>query len=228
MRKPRWIFLVLASGILGATGVAWAKSRVNSPDPGTAGLSGQPVAFGHKCAWLAVHNVEPERVVHALGLQHPRAAGWPEGTGNGCDPASRSVFVTPRVDGWVLAIGATLPRVGGPAGDQLTSWLVTLSHDLGTTVQYFATDQVIDYHAWAWADDGTLHRAYGYFGEVVLNKGDLTEEERTLGLIYQTKKVQHTQEADVLALAGKWSLNPTQLEMHTPVGPGWLGQFTPH
>jgi len=63
------------------------------------------VPFGPRTAWLALDTTDTEAVATALGLREVQAATWAEGI----DAASRaSVFVTPPLGDWTLAVGVVL------------------------------------------------------------------------------------------------------------------------
>ena len=89
------------------------------------------------------------------------------------------------VPGWTFAHSRTQLRAGLDATqDAFPGWLEGLSRRLGE-VQFFATDRVTEYHAWARAQDGRLLRAYCYLGQrgdVMLFVGSPTTDEDELGV----------------------------------------------
>ncbi|MBO4210029.1 hypothetical protein [Micromonospora echinofusca] len=183
--------------------------------------------FGYKTSWLAVRDRTPDQVADALDLRDRRVLDWADGT----DRAYRhGVYVTASVPGWTLAHG----RVHIPAGFDATEppfadWLTELSRYLGE-VQFFANERVPDYHAWARALDGELLRAYCYVGErdeVSLFLGDPTadEIEFDIGIRDREPGWEHwsdeqwdvwfdttPSESDVMAMAGRWSVDPTMID----------------
>ncbi|MEU1617314.1 hypothetical protein ABZ479_08405 [Streptomyces sp. NPDC005722] len=138
------------------------------------------MGFGYKTSWLAVRSATPEEVADALDLRHRRIAGWTDGT----EAAYRQgVFVARPVADWTVAHGRIhlTPEATEPG---FTAWLETLGKRLGD-LQFFATDRIGEYHAWAKVESGELTRAYCYVGmrgEVPLHVGEPTAIERELGV----------------------------------------------
>ncbi|MGW7611353.1 hypothetical protein ACWGKW_29655 [Streptomyces sp. NPDC054766] len=140
------------------------------------------MSFGYKTSWLAVRDAAPEEVADALGLQNRRIMDWIDGT----NAAYRQgVFVARPVPGWTIAHGRIHLAVGTEATDpRFPAWLQMLSTQLGD-VQFFATDRIGEYHAWAKAESGALTRAYCYIGmsgDVPLHIGEPTGVELELGV----------------------------------------------
>jgi hypothetical protein len=85
----------------------------------------RPVAFGYKQVWLAVRDAQPQVVADALGLLDTQASTWKEGIlwayeeGYGRErrqhPEWQTIFVSPPVFGWTLAVGGD--RFPPGAGD---------------------------------------------------------------------------------------------------------------
>jgi hypothetical protein len=144
------------------------------------------VPFGYKQHWLAVRDKDSSAVAGALGLQEVCAVAFAEGIarldGTGPD-VDRTVFVTPAIGRWTLAVGGT--RVIPQARNQdWIPFLERLSVSLGH-VQYFGTHRVVGYVAWARSENGRLVRAYAYSGEsgeTLVNLGQPTPEEKELGI----------------------------------------------
>lgn len=194
-----------------------APDKFSTPD--------KPRAFGYKCAWLAIHSEDTKAILEALNLKNPRAANWATGIEQAY--GLERVFVTPPVQGWTLVVGLALPEAGGSGHpDQCTPLLRRLSKQLGE-VQYFATHRVVEYHAWAKAENGVIARAYAYVGEegiTLWNVGVLTPEEKALG--FKFDETHFPNEEDVMKIAGKWSLNPLKLEeMNLQPGVGVVGKL---
>jgi hypothetical protein len=165
-------------------------------------------------------------VVSALGLKDVRAATWD------IDPYHpRGVFVSPSVLGWTFVLGLDIE----PHNPEFRPFLEDLSRRFGE-VQYFATQRVVDLQAWAKATNGRVTRAYrwlGESGEVFPDIGDLTPEEQELGfsrfinsrtLGGDWEEADFPDEEDVMRIAGKWSVNPQELDAYDSEGPGFLGQ----
>ncbi|MEU4423580.1 hypothetical protein AB0F81_23375 [Actinoplanes sp. NPDC024001] len=193
------------------------------------------MTFGYKIGWLAVPRRAPEEVAAAIGLSEPARVGWAEGVDGAYDAA---LFVCPPVAGWTLVAGTTLLEASmTPAWG---TWLARLSEPLGE-VQYFGTHRVIEYQAWWRARAGRLVRAFtflGESGEVLANLGEQTAEEADLGLPYVDPAMSTDafwdlpglvlpDESHVLALAGRWSIDPTALDEPAGPGEGLLGRL-PH
>jgi len=201
-------------------------------------------SFGYKNAWIAVKNVQPEAVTHALSLRNVRAADWETGIRAAYEyPFTCAVFVTPLIDGWVLCVGFPLfaPVDARPPifGLRTAEWAAQLQ----TEVQYFCTHRVVEAHAWARARPAGLERAYVYVGESgekVLDVGAQTSEEQALGFAFfdptsaaaqaddywQRQDLTYVGEEHVMALAERWSIDPSSLDdRDLEVGNGLIGDF---
>lgn len=196
--------------------LSWIAERLaRFRPPELSELADRPVAFGRTMLWLAVRADSPAQVAAALYIQNIAYANWTTGVASAYDHGMRtgSVFLSPRVDGWVLVAGG-LPYPGGAAGDrQLVDLLKHLSRRFGE-VQYFGSHLAARWHAWAKWIDGTPVRAFAHRGdepEAFWNIGAPTQQECELGLAATT--TDHApDESDVMQLAGAWSIDPTQLE----------------
>jgi hypothetical protein len=180
-----------------------------------------PVPFGPKMAWLALDTTDTEAVAAALGLRGARAATWAEGI----DAAYQtSVFVTPPLADWTLAVGTALfPPDRAEAF--VKPLLERLSRQFGDA-QYFCTHRDVELHLWARGRQGQLVRGYGWLGEKGLtlwDEGGPTKEERDLGFRFfdgrspafvqaQDQNVTLPNEAGVMQLASLWSIDPTTLD----------------
>ena len=194
--------------------------------------------FSYKTAWLAARDRTPEQVADALELHEREVLDWATGT----ERAYRcGIYVAAPVPGWTLAHG----RMDLPAGldeteETFPRWLREMSLRLGE-VQFFRNERVPDFHTWAWARDGEVLRAYSYLGEhgeVKLFIGAPTTAEIEIGkgtgnpesanetwtdddwdLWWQTTP----SESDVMAIAGRWSVDPRIIEDATMARPGIFG-----
>jgi hypothetical protein len=193
-----------------------------------------PVPFGPKMAWLALDTTDTEAVAAALGLRGGRAVNWVEGIEAAYQA---SVFVTPPLADWTLAVGSTL-FPPDRAEVFVKPLLERLSRQFGEA-QYFCTHQDIELHLWARARQGRLVRGYGWLGEQSLtlwNEGRPTQEERDLGFRFvdgrspaveqaQQQNVTLPDEGGVMLLASLWSIDPTTLnEQFKEPLTGLLGQ----
>jgi hypothetical protein len=221
---PFSLALVVGLGSVGGIANAAVRALVNrgawlrGGDRSNADL---PVPFGPKIAWLALDTTETDSVASALDLREAHAATWAEGI----EAAHQlSVFVTPPLADWTLAVATALfpPERAEPFVKPL---LERLSRQFGEA-QYFATHRDVELHIWARARQGRLVRGYGWLGEKGLtlwDEGGQTREERTLGLgsvgspCPAAKEVHKTNvtgpdEAGVMQLASLWSIDPTALD----------------
>jgi hypothetical protein len=193
----------------------WLQRLRPAPAPDT------PIGFGYKTAWIAVPAGDPQAVARMLGLRDVRPSSWRAGVAGG--GGAEQVFVTPALEGWILAVGSTLaPRCGPPRDEPCLALIRELSQHFGRA-QYFATHRVVGLSAWARARDGQMERAYCFMGESGETAWD--EGERVDG----EPVIDHDagpDEADVMAVAERWSVNPTTLEhLHLPASLGCLGRI---
>lgn len=186
-------------------------------DPGP----GLPLPFGPKTAWLALDTTDTAAVATALGLRGVREATWAEGI----DAAYQSsVFVTPPLADWTLAVGTAL--VPPDRVEAFVKPLLERLSGLFGDAQYFCTHRDVELHIWARARLGQLVRGYGWLGQKGLtlwDEGRPTKEERDLGFgavaarsaaIQQAPNTEATlpDEEGVMRLASFWSIDPTSLD----------------
>jgi hypothetical protein len=175
------------------------------PDP--------PQSFGYKCAWIAVRSDSAAAVAEALDLADVGPSTWARGV----DAAyAGAVFVTPPLRGWVLAASSALPSNETHA-DELTPQLVWLARRF-PDVQCFGTHRVVEAHLWARIVNGAFVRKFSYVGDqgiVLWDEGAPTPEEEALGMAFSRESAEEGEvptEEDVMALAGRWSVDPSRLE----------------
>jgi hypothetical protein len=148
------------------------------------------------------------------------------------------VFITPALDGWTLAMSSDFLTLAEGAPPPFVDMLQRVSAELDTEAQFFASHRVVEAHAWARASLGQLHRAYcycGHSGETSLDVGDQTPQEVQLGhsfydssspeagtdAYWERDDLRFANEADVMLVAGLWSIDPQSLEdMHE----GFIGE----
>lgn len=181
------------------------------------------VGFGPKQAWLAVRDGEAAAILTALGLRDLGEAGWRTAVDMAYLTVDRLV-VTPPLPGaggadWLLLAGRWLL-------DPSAVDVAELSGRLGREVQSFATYRVHELHRWSRAVDGALVRAFAYrgdLGEVTRWTGEPDPAERAIGLTAGPDGGPGADlligEADVLRLAGMWSVDPSTLDDQPAPGP---------
>jgi len=185
----------------------------DAPPPATPpSLATEPaVGFGYKCAWLAIRSSDPRAVIGGLGITDAASVSWTAGVEAAYASDTRSVFVTPPIDGWVLVAGVALfGLVGSMKTDtaKLPDHIRRLSEKLSTEVQYFATHRVSEAHQWISADKGVLVRAFSTGeGDVEFDLGARTAAEKEVAAGFES-----VDEDWVLRLAGRWSVNPSSLD----------------
>jgi hypothetical protein len=173
------------------------------------------VGFGPKQAWLAVRNGRPDTMIAALGLKDLGPVSWRDGVDLAYLTDDR-VAVTPPLPGaddvsWALLTGRWL-LIWASAVD-----IADLSRRLDTEVQAFSSYRVGEAHGWERAVNGTLVRSFAYIGqtgEVTRWHGEPDASELAVGLPPQMDMGTEVLigEADVMRLAGLWSVNPTALD----------------
>ncbi len=187
--------------------------------------------FGYKMSWLAIPTTDSQAITDALGLRQTAPASWRDGIAAVYE--GDSIFVTPPVSGWTLAVGKDMPTAGD---EPWIPFLEGVSQKL-THVQYFGTHRGVDYQAWATAQSGRIIRAYSNGEDGVRDIGDKTPEEIALGFnflgddateedyeAYRARdEAASPDEESVMQIAGKWSINPTSLDPATLTGTGILG-----
>jgi hypothetical protein len=201
---------------LAALAAAGCHRRAAVPDGPQTPPPDLPRAFGPRCVWLAVHGSSTMAVANALGLKGAGPSGWQKGVETAY---AGGVFVTPPIDGWVLAASVRFPDAGRGDGkdDHATPLLARLSEALGE-VQYFGAHEGIGWSAWARFRDGLPVRKLAVLSAqdaVLWNEGPPTPPEEALGVTVDhpagaaEKRVdEHT----VFKIARAWSVDPSAIE----------------
>jgi len=179
---------------------------------------------------VAVRCGDPEPVARALGLRTVLPANWASGL---TEVESAGVFVTPVVDGWVLAVGRDLARIAHEPA-RIEAMLTLLGETFGAAC-WFATDEQAEFHGWARAERRELVRGYAFAGDDghAWWHGDITEHEHRLNCFVDDPRDQSDDEVKwwpdrrtVLALAGAWSVDPSRLaDRDLPAGVGCVGRL---
>ena len=197
------------------------------------------MGFGYKTAWIAARTSDGARLGGALGLRNLAPSASETAVAAACGSRGKA-FVTPPIEGWSLCVSDGLFAFADTRPPEFGELTAKLSAHLGCEVQFFASHRVLEAHGWARAVGGTLVRAYLYVGEQgekVIEVGPPTAEERELGLAFfdptspdastdgywERDELQHVDEEHVMMLAGRWSLNPTELD---GMGDGILGDMS--
>lgn len=176
-----------------------------------------PSAFGHKSGWVVIRSRDPQAVCAALGLRDCRPSGWVCGL---AAVSARKWFLTPSLDGYVVAVGAgerPLPP----------ETLASLSRRF-SEVQTFVCDRERALYAWSLYRNGGCVRAYGISrGQLLLDEGELTPEEIALGFGRFPRKDGGSREGfpdedAVLSIAAAWGIDPMLEGRDDPPSVGWL------
>jgi len=189
----------------------------------------KPIDFGYKSIWIAVKTDNKSELAKILGLKNVKQANWESGIANAY---GNSVFITPQIGEWTLAVG-----LGLPSGDseesigKLEKLLNKLSSEFGEA-HFFGTHRVVEYHNWMKSVNGKMERIYSYAGDSGENfkvYGEPTEPEKGLDLFNSLSKeaesneywkredLDYADEELVMKIAENWSVNPTKLTERTDI-----------
>lgn len=179
----------------------------------------EPEPFGFKVSWFAVKAPDPASVLDALELGEAVPANWASGLEAAYGRPHKDdpwVFILPPLSGWVLVVGFSLPYPTvethhdiGRRFDVLFSRLMKRFDD----VQFFGSDRVVGFVAWARALNGKPVRSFAFADEVMANFGEQTSEEMKLGFadlsglspsdacdkIFRIAEEQHDQQDELVA-----------------------------
>jgi hypothetical protein len=181
-----------------------------------------PVPFGYKTAWFAIHSTDMHAVAAALHLEDPQPAGWQYGIWHSIETEDYAIFVTPSVNGWILAVGVPILY---EADDHATERLIALSRQFGEA-QFFASMRITSSTIWARARNGKLLRRFYDCDGRHEETGEQSDEEKGLGLRYfdasspeaqdpefwKRKDLVYPDERHVLQIAGAWGVDPSKLD----------------
>lgn len=189
----------------------------------------KPIDFGYKIVWIAVKTDNKTEIANILGLKDLQPSNWKSGIEYAYE---NSVFITPQIGEWTLAVGMKLPQ-----GDTLESIeklekiLNTLSSKFGEA-QFLGTHRVVEYHNWMKSVNGKIERIYSYIGESGENIkvfGEMTAPEKGLNLVnslsveaksesyWEREDLDYPDEELVMKIAENWSVNPTKLTERTDI-----------
>ncbi|WP_077406005.1 hypothetical protein [Cellulophaga omnivescoria] len=188
-----------------------------------------PIDFGYKIVWIAVKTVNKSELSKILGLKNSKPSNWKSGIENAYE---NSVFITPQIGDWTLAVGMGLPLGDSQESiEKLEKILNELSSEFGEA-QFFGTHRVVEYHNWMKSVNGKMERVYSYVGESMENikvYGKPTEPESKLNLFnslseeaksdeyYDREDLDYADEELVMKIAEYWSVNPTKLTERTDI-----------
>ena len=183
-----------------------------------------PLPFGYKNGWLCIRSSSPQEVMSRLGCEGVKPCTWARGLSEAGE--ERQVFVSPRLDGFVLVIGLL-----GLEEKQLNRLAAEFEE-----LQYFGTHRTVEYQSWARYQAGQLERGYAYLGErgeVLWDEGPLTAEEVALGAMKfprgnAEKDWEHSvppTEETVLDLAAAWGMDVRFSGRQYPPSLGYLCQL---
>lgn len=189
----------------------------------------KPIDFGYKIVWIAVKTDNKSELLKILGLKTSKPSNWKSGIENAYE---NSVFITPQIGEWTLAVGMGLPLGDSQESiEKLEKVLNELSSEFGEA-QFFGTHMVVEYHNWMKSVNGKMERVYSYVGESMENikvYGEPTEPERNLNLFnslseeaksdeyYDREDLDYADEELVMKIAEYWSVNPTKLTERTDI-----------
>lgn len=243
------LLLVLAIAVVVAVFVSLnrLRRRAGSPvvptEPAVLDFSDVPdipVGFGRKNFWVAVRSEDSETVAASIGLEGIEVANWRTGFMAAYAYPSRYLFVTPPLEGWVLAVGRGWPDLADPV--QLPRWrqlMSSISSEFGE-LYFFATHRVSSFTAWAKFEAGTEVRLFAHADETIHNLGQPLPEEAPLvarladpyceeasdDSYWDREELWYPEEEDVLRFAGLWSFDPCSLdESEYPASTGHVGEL---
>ena len=183
-----------------------------------------PTPFGYKCMWFAVKTTNGEDVVKEISLKSAQRCNWRTGVAAAYEG---SIFVTPSVNGWTLIVGQDLPTLDDDERRKQTEALLVKLCERFGEAQHYGTHRVVGFHAWVRSVGGKITREYAYLGERgerLHDSGNITSEEKAVGI--KSDSSFFPNESHVMKVAGKWSLDPTELSPKSgSKGIGWLGRL---
>ncbi len=188
-------------------------------------LPDKPRPFGFKTSWICVKCDSSERVIDELCLKNAAYANWEVGLSQTRD----RVFVSPPLDGYVLAVGYDTFGEFSVDGELKALRAIAARFD---EIQCYASHRVSDFYAWSKFVNGELVRGYvwnGGEGKVYLNEGELTPEEENLGFDSfiesnddDWKNVEFPDEESVIEIADAWGIDPLFEDNDYPEALGYV------
>ena len=187
-------------------------------EPPVSAQADKPCPFGHDTGWLAVKCGDPQLLIAALDGMDIRLSNWASGLA--AAGKNGQVFVTPRMGGYVLAIGL----------QEEQDLLDCLGREF-EEVQYFVSCTAEERYGWLKYEQGRLVRDYcwsGREGAVLRDAGVLTSQEIALGFGRfplrgrESACEDRPMEEDVWNIAAAWGVDPRLENKADTVSAGWL------
>ncbi len=82
------------------------KSEIKPASQKTFDQQDNPINFGYKTVWIAVKTNDKLGISKILELKNVKPSNWKSGIENAYH---KSVFITPQIGDWTLAVGMGLP-----------------------------------------------------------------------------------------------------------------------
>ena len=247
---PPWVLILQIVAVIGF--LEWSRRRKSAQEsthtvhqqPAATTLDikaepDQPIGFGRKNLWVAVRGNDPRQLAQSLQLHGVQPCNWHSGFLAAYAYPSDYVFVTPPVDGFLMAVGTALPDPGDAAA--LPSWRSLMSRLSATfgSAHFFATHRGSGYSAWARYSEGVEDRLFAHGDEGIHDLGaPLPEEAAILARLpdptaaetdpeyWERDDVRSPEEEDVLRLAAAWTVDPSSLESRDlPPSVGLVGRL---
>ena len=207
--------------------MAMAAAKGSSPYDTTPDM---PKPFINFNGWLCIKGATPQEVIRALELKNSYEANWESGLKTASANFMKKVFVSPLINGYVLAIGYIPFGVKTTVKEELS--ILDKIADKFDEMTCYATQSTVDIHVWAKYVGGKLKRGYGWLGEsgeIYLKEGNMTPEEYKLGfdkLItdpdcdWDTVTLPDTQQ--VFDIAKEWGISPDLSDVSGTEGTGFV------
>lgn len=193
-----------------------------------------PIDFGIKTVWIAIQGSSTEVVAEYLNLNSRKSVNWVEGTIRAYEG---EIFITPKLDNWILIHGFGLPTPDSKFGNQeCVKLLNTLSNKFGEAY-IFGNHRVSSVAFWCKSINGKLERLYVVAdgtGETIGNPSKLEKEwnlvDLTPGVIPPNEedwdKYLYPGEDEVIEMAKYWSINPLEIsKLENVEGQGIIGRM---
>lgn len=181
-----------------------------------------PIPFGMKISWLVVKENDPKAVMEKLNCTDIEISNWQSAFHH--MEKMKKVFVTPCFNGYVLVLNYNEPL----ENKQLLQDIASKFEE----IQYFSTHRIVELSCWVKYRNGQLIRSFYYVGdqnEIIWNEGELTQEEKELGLTSSSfdldeydENIVYPNEEIVDELAAAWGIDPFLDEYQETKSTGFL------